>query len=372
MPSSTISSRTNRPVQNVARHLGSQIQNGQLEPGQRLPSVRQLSKDMGVSPNTITAALGILETQRMVKRDQRRGVFVHQPSEHRRKLAVGLFTPKAMQFNTGDDWTSHITLSMFQYLNEQQIQPMVFNSIDRGPGWEQTRQTILENRDKLGGVILCWANNDDQKIKDFVDEFEIPIVQLGMAHRHSRHNFVSVDYFGAGRIAAEQVINLLPGPFITISEQCSHDFPRRQLIAGFQDRLLQERSQRVIFTSLDDASAKLTPLQLGRSLMSSYLADKLPIPRCVFGIGDLVAIGAMQVCMEHGLKVPEDVSFIGATGLDASHVCSPTLAHLRQPMDALGKAAVDMILEMYDQETCWLPGHVLPVQWGDGQSLAHR
>jgi LacI family transcriptional regulator len=221
-------------------------------------------------------------------------------------------------------------------------------------------------------VILCWANNDDEKLKALVDELDIPIVQLGMADRHSRHNFVSVDYFGAGRTAAEHVIDLLPGPFVTISEQCSHDFPRRQLIAGFQDRLLQERNERVIFLSLDDASAKLPPLQLGRNLMERYLADHLPTPRCIFGIGDLVAIGAMQVCMEHGLRVPEDVTFIGATGLDASHVCSPTLAHLHQPMDELGQAAVELILDMYDQETCWLPGRVLPVQWGDGQSIAHH
>ena len=103
--------------------------------------------------------------------------------------------------------------------------------------------------------------------------------------------------------------------------------------------------------------------------MTRYFESDRPIPRVVFGIGDLVAIGAMQICMEHGLRVPQDIQFIGATGLDAAKVCMPTLAHLRQPMDELGQAAVKLIEDMYDQETNWIPGRVLPVQWGEGGTI---
>ena len=369
MSGNTIQSLKHRPVQHVAARLGEQIRDGDLEPGQRLPSIRQLSKDMGVSPNTITAALGILETQRLVKRDQRRGVFVHQPSQNRRKKAIGLLTHKAEYFSTSDDWTSHITLSMFQYLNEKQIQPLVLNCQKQGTNWELVKALILENRKQLGGIIFCWASIEDQMLYAFIQEHEIPIVQIGMPHRQSRCNFVAVDYFGAGRKAAQQVLDRLPGPFLTLSEQCSHDFPRRQLIAGFQDRLLEQRPGILEFVSLDDNSGRLPPLQLGRAYMTQYLTEHSTPPRCVFGIGDLTAIGAMQVCLEKGFKVPGDVCFIGSTGLNASQVCSPTLAHLCQPMDELGHAAVDLMLDIYDQENLWLPGRVLPVQWGEGQSI---
>lgn len=369
MPTHTIQSLKHRPVQHVAARLGDQIREGDLQPGQKLPPIRQLSKDLGVSPNTITAALGILEIQRLVKRDQRRGVFVHQPSVDRRKKAIGLLTHKSEYFSTSDDWTSHITLSMFQYLNEKQIQPLVINCQKQGTNWELVKELIIENREQLGGVIFCWATIEDRLLEDFIEEYEIPIVQIGMPHRQSRYNFVAVDYFGAGRKAAEQVLDRLPGPFLTVSEKCSHDFPRRQLIAGFQDRLLQERPDCLGFVSLDNNSGNMPPLQLGRACMTRYLAQHSSPPRCVFGIGDLTAIGAMQVCLEKGFKVPEDVCFIGSTGLNASQVCSPTLAHLCQPMGELGHAAVDLMLDMYDQEDLWLPGRVLPVKWGDGQSV---
>ena len=360
---------TPRPAHQVASQLRSQIQDGDLEPGQRLPSVRQLSKDMGVSPNTITAALGILETQRLIKRDQRRGVFVHQPGNHNRKLAVGLISPRAMHFNTSDDWTSHVILSMFRQLQKRKLQPLIIDACNKGMSWENAQEMILENRDQLGGVILCWAVASDEQLKAFVDEHKIPVVQLGMADRNSRHNYISVDYFGAGRIAASHVIDQLPGPFLTLSEHCSHDYPRRQLIAGFQDRLLQERPDTTILYCMDDPAAVSPPINIGRDMMTRYFESDRPIPRVVFGIGDLVAIGAMQICMEHGLRVPQDIQFIGATGLDAAKVCMPTLAHLRQPMDELGQAAVKLIEDMYDQETNWIPGRVLPVQWGEGGTI---
>lgn len=369
MPVKTIQPTKHRPVQHVASRLGSQIREGSLEPGQRLPSIRQMSKDLGVSPNTITAALGILESQRLVKRDQRRGVFVHQPSKERRGKAIGLLTHKAQHFSRSDDWTSHITLSMFEYLNEKQIQPLILNCHTIGTHWPSVKKLILENRDQLGGVIFCWAGIEDQELKAFIEKESLPIVQIGMSHRQSGHNFVAVDYFGAGRRAAEKVIDRLPGPFMTISEKCSHDFPRRQLIAGFQDRLLEARPACLQFVSLDDNSATLPPLQLGRKLMAQHLDAGNPVPRCVFGIGDLTAIGAMQVCQERGLSIPQDVCFIGSTGLHASQVSSPTLAHLCQPMNELGHAAVDLLLDMYDQENFWLPGRVLPVQWGAGNSI---
>ena len=369
MSGKTIESLKHRPVQHVTARLGDQIRDGDLQPGERLPSIRQLSKDMGVSPNTITAALGILESQRLVKRDQRRGVFVHQPSQNRRKKAVGLLTHKAEYFSTSDDWSSHVTLSMFEYLNKKQVQPMVLNCLHQGTQWELVKALILENREQLGGVIFCWANVEDQPLHDFIQACDIPIVQIGMPNRQSRYNFVAVDYFGAGRKAATHVLDRLPGPFMTLSEKCPHDFPRRQLIAGFQDWLLQERPASMEFVSLDRNDGKLPPLPLGREFMTQYLEQHGTPPRCVFGIGDLTAIGAMQVCLEKGFKVPEDVCFIGSTGLNASQVCSPTLAHLCQPMDELGHAAVDLMLDMYDEENWWLPGRVLPVQWGDGQSV---
>jgi len=55
------------------------VARGGLGPGDRLPSVRQLSRELVVNPNTIARAYAELEREGTVVTQQGRGVFVAQP-----------------------------------------------------------------------------------------------------------------------------------------------------------------------------------------------------------------------------------------------------------------------------------------------------
>jgi GntR family transcriptional regulator len=52
------------------------VARGQLQPGERLPSVRQLSKELVVNPNTIARAYTELEREGVLNSRQGLGVFV--------------------------------------------------------------------------------------------------------------------------------------------------------------------------------------------------------------------------------------------------------------------------------------------------------
>jgi len=60
----------------IADDLRQKIERGQLAPGQRLPSGRQLAEEYGVAAMTIQQALG--ELGELVVRWQGRGVFVRE------------------------------------------------------------------------------------------------------------------------------------------------------------------------------------------------------------------------------------------------------------------------------------------------------
>jgi GntR family transcriptional regulator len=57
----------------------SAVARGRVEPGERLPSVRQLSRDLVVNPNTIARAYTELEREGTIITQQGRGVFVAEP-----------------------------------------------------------------------------------------------------------------------------------------------------------------------------------------------------------------------------------------------------------------------------------------------------
>ena len=61
----------------IADDLARSIDNGQLKPGQRLPSGRTLAKQYGVSLMTIQQALDRLKTEGAVAGVAGRGTFVH-------------------------------------------------------------------------------------------------------------------------------------------------------------------------------------------------------------------------------------------------------------------------------------------------------
>jgi len=80
------------PYEQIVAQLRARIAFGFLHPGQPLPSVRQLARDLGVAPNTVARSYGELERDGWVATSPRRGVVVAQrppsmpPDERVRRL----------------------------------------------------------------------------------------------------------------------------------------------------------------------------------------------------------------------------------------------------------------------------------------------
>lgn len=68
----------------IAAYLRDRIINGDFEPGEKLPSLRQLVAQFGVAPNTVRAAMATLTSERLVISEQGRGVIVR----HHRQLTM--------------------------------------------------------------------------------------------------------------------------------------------------------------------------------------------------------------------------------------------------------------------------------------------
>lgn len=60
----------------IVEQLRTQVARGELEPGRRLPSVRELALTLRINPNTAARAYRELEREGIVVRQQGRGVFV--------------------------------------------------------------------------------------------------------------------------------------------------------------------------------------------------------------------------------------------------------------------------------------------------------
>ncbi len=68
--------------QKIVDHFASMITSGQLKPGEKLPSTRQIEREFGVSYGSVRGAMLVLKTRGLVIGKQGDGVYVTtDPSE---------------------------------------------------------------------------------------------------------------------------------------------------------------------------------------------------------------------------------------------------------------------------------------------------
>ena len=84
--------------------------------------------------------------------------------------------------------------------------------------------------------------------------------------------------------------------------------------------------------------------------MRSLLQER-PRPTAVFGMNDMMAIGAMTAIREAGLRIPQDIAVAGYDDVRLSRFTAPPLTTARAPEVELGRAAATMLLELINDRT---------------------
>ncbi|MEV6881973.1 LacI family DNA-binding transcriptional regulator [Streptomyces sp. NPDC051135] len=116
----------------------------------------------------------------------------------------------------------------------------------------------------------------------------------------------------------------------------SDHIPSRRKLAAARD------AARAAHTELPDAHVERAMFSLeGGQAAASHLLD-----RGVTGIicaSDPLALGAVRAARRRGLRVPHDVSVVGYDDSAFMTCTEPPLTTVRQPIEAMGRAAVDLL-----------------------------
>jgi LacI family transcriptional regulator len=75
------------------------------------------------------------------------------------------------------------------------------------------------------------------------------------------------------------------------------------------------------------------------------LLGAAPRPTAVFCANDLMALGAMDACREHGVRVPDDVALAGYDDIEAAALVAPALTTIPNPAYAIGETSGRLLLE---------------------------
>jgi LacI family purine nucleotide synthesis repressor len=82
------------------------------------------------------------------------------------------------------------------------------------------------------------------------------------------------------------------------------------------------------------------------------------LPTAVLCYSDNMAAGAMRACQERGIRIPEDVSFVGGNDDEICRVVRPNLTTLANPIEAISSLVVRTLFDLIREG----PGRRDPVQ----------
>ncbi|MGA2640175.1 MAG: substrate-binding domain-containing protein [Spirochaetia bacterium] len=85
----------------------------------------------------------------------------------------------------------------------------------------------------------------------------------------------------------------------------------------------------------------------GEEATRALLRTGLPFD-ALFSVNDRMALGAIDVLRDHGLRVPQDVAVAGFDGIEEGRYLTPPLTTVIQPLGELGSRAVDLLLQRMD------------------------
>lgn len=97
---------------------------------------------------------------------------------------------------------------------------------------------------------------------------------------------------------------------------------------------------------------------------ADLIADLLgsgSLPDCFVCANDEEALVVMETLKAAGVSVPGQVAVAGFDGIVAGRLVSPTLTTVRQPMELMGRTAVEILVDAISQPVAPLVERQLPV-----------
>lgn len=194
---------------------------------------------------------------------------------------------------------------------------------------------------EVAGMVISNFHDAERVIDSLVHE-DYPVVLLDTP-RASHLHAVSIDHINGIRSIVGHLIALGHRRIACIPYGPTDDVHIGRRLGAFRSTLEDaglEYDERLV------CAGRYEP-DTGYQAMKELLSVS-PLPTAVFGMNDLMAIGALRAIYEHGLRVPEDISVAGYDDMRFAAFTTPPLTTVRAPEVELGQTACEMLIDLVE------------------------
>lgn len=325
----------------IINDIKEQINSGSLTIGEQLKSHKELANEYDVSLITIKSALSTLIDEGFLFSRVGKGTFVATKKENNditQHDSIGLVLRDL----------KNPFFSLIAHMVEEKAYSKNFNILlSNSSSQIKKEEAQIKNFQKMGvkGLIIASLRKDPHapEIIRKLAEKNFPFVMVSYVADEDIY-YVGADHKLGAFMGTEHLIKLGHESigYINSPENNSLGIVRSK---GFEEALskygipLREEFQLRLSSDTHPGS-----YEAGYELGEQF--DNMPEkPTAFFVYNDLSALGFVKRILELGYRVPEDVAIVGFDDIDQSKYGSIQLTTIHQPVEKIGAAAIDKLID---------------------------
>lgn len=311
-------------------------------------TMKDIAQALGVSVMTISKAM---RGHRDIGADTRARVLAkaremnYRPNLTARSLVtgqssqVGIIVPTLLH-----PFFAEVLESLSTTMKEGGYAVIISSSMEDPVIEDAAIEQLLGHR--LDGLIVASCSTSAAKFQQLKDN-GIPFVLIDRFFPGFEANFVGVDDFAVGRMATEHLIAM----------GCKRIAHIRGLRFTTGVRRFEGYKQALKRHGLPFDPKIVTPYMTadGRDWQQSFTAMRTLLagerPDGVFCYNDPVAIAAIDVALQAGIRIPEDIAFVGCDNLHYDSSLKAPLSSMDHHSAIIGARAATMLLELLKDNT---------------------
>jgi DNA-binding LacI/PurR family transcriptional regulator len=310
----------------------------------RARTLQEVAAVAGVSKSTVSRVVNGSQAVSPAVRDLVRSVIArtgYRPNHAARSLvtrrtgSIGLVVSEPEGRVFSDPFFASVVRGVTAVVRESDIQLVLVLANDA-----RAQQQVLDYlRDgHLDGALLISSHARDPLPRKLIEE-HLPAALSARPLHPTAISFVDVDNRAGAQLAVTHLLDRGRSRVATIAGP--------QDMAAGQDRLTGYRQalrrRRLPADARLIAHGNFTRSS-GAEAMEQILSRSTP-PDGLFVASDLMALGALAVLAERGLRVPRDVAVVGFDDSVAALEARPPLTTVHQPVEAMARALTLTLLD---------------------------
>ena len=208
-------------------------------------------------------------------------------------------------------------------------------------------------RRRVDGILVA-SSRLTSEYTERLAQLQVPTVLINSQAEplDGRLHWVAVDDYQGAKIAVEHLLQLKHRAIGYLSVD-SRPRSAQQRLEGYRSALGEAGITAHDTWVVSMPGTRASPeedMQAGQQGLPRLLAAGVT---ALFCANDMIAIGALLVCREQGIAVPQHLSVIGFDDIMVASYVTPALTTVRQPKAELGRIAMRTLLDLLDRRPAY-------------------